>query len=87
MMFQFSFMHYFQYFVASLVYINPEEKERTAILVGITSWSGACGYAEWPNVFGRVSHVTDWITAKTGQNTMEINFQINKDINLFFPFK
>ena len=80
-------MHYAKYFVAPLVYINPEEKDRTAILVGITSWAGACGYAEWPDVFGRVSHITDWITEKTGQNTMEINFQTNKDFNLFFSFK
>ena len=83
MMIQFSFINHSKYFVAPLVYINPEAKKRTAILVGINSWAAACGYAEWPDVFGRVSHVVDWVTEKTGQNKMEISFQINKDFNLF----
>ena len=48
------------------MYINPEQKKRTAILIGITSWAAACGYAEWPDVYGRVSSVLDWITEKTG---------------------
>ena len=73
--------------VAPLVYINPKEKKRTAILVGITAWVSACGYAEWPDVYGRVSHVTEWITENTGQNKIKINFQTNKDFNLFFLFK
>ena len=78
MMILFSFMYYDKYFVAPLVYINPETKKRTAILVGVNSWAAACGYAEWPDVFGRVSHVTDWITEKTGQSKMEISLQTNK---------
>ena len=73
----FSFMYYDKYFVAPLVYINPEAKKRTAILVGVNSWAAACGYAEWPDVFGRVSHVTDWITEKTGQTKIAISFQTN----------
>ena len=73
--------------VAPLVYINPEEKKRTAILVGITSWVAACGYAEWPDVYGRVSHVTEWITKNTGQNKMKIYFQTNKDFDFFFLFR
>ena len=48
------------------MYINPEQKKRTAILIGITSWAAACGYAEWPDVYGRVSSMLDWITEKTG---------------------
>ena len=64
--------------VAPLVYIKSKGKKRTAILIGITSWVAACGYAEWPDVYGRVSHVTDWITEKTGQSKMEISLQTNK---------
>ena len=53
-------------FSAPLVYINTEKEKRIAILIGITSWAAACGYAEWPDVYGRVSHVADWIKEKTG---------------------
>ena len=35
-------------------------------IIGIASWVGACGYAEYPDVFGRVTSVLDWIKAKTG---------------------
>lgn len=31
------------------------------ILIGVTSWNGACGYASDPDVFGRVLDVVDWI--------------------------
>ena len=77
-MIQLLYILYTNISVAPLVYINPKEKKRTAILVGITAWVAACGYAEWPDVYGRVSHVTDWITEKTGQSKMELNFQTNK---------
>ena len=86
-MISFSNMHYARYFVAPLVYINPEEKKRTAILIGITSQVAACGYAEWPDVYARVSHVTEWITKNTGQNKMKIYFQTNKDFDFFFLFR
>ena len=38
-------------------------EERVAVLIGITSWSAACGYAEWPDVYGRVNNreILDWI--------------------------
>ena len=44
-------------FLAALVDIENGR----ATIFGVTSWSLACGYAEYPDVFGRVSKVRDWI--------------------------
>jgi secreted trypsin-like serine protease len=37
-------------------------------LIGIVSWMGACGYAEYPDVYGRVAYnpILNWIEARTG---------------------
>ena len=42
--------------------------EKIATLIGITSWGAACGYAEYPDVFARVTHVLDWINEETGNH-------------------
>ena len=55
---------------AGLVWTDPDPKknpEKVATLIGILSWLGACGYAKYPDVFGRVTHVLDWIESKTGE--------------------
>lgn len=36
-------------------------------LLGISSWIGACGYVEYPQIFGKVTHVLDWIKRKTSK--------------------
>ena len=35
-------------------------------VIGITSWITSCGYVEYPEVYGRVSHVVNWIQSITG---------------------
>ena len=56
------------------MYINPEEEKRIGILIGVTSWAAACGRAEWPDVYGRVSRVADWIKEKTGRLKLKEKF-------------
>ena len=51
-----------------MVWTDPDLKsnpKKLATLIGISSFGGACGYSEYPDVFGRVTHVLDWITSKT----------------------
>ena len=36
-------------------------------LIGITSWVTACGYVDYPEVYGRVSRVVNWIQSITGK--------------------
>ena len=50
--------------IAPLVYVTDE---KIATLVGISSWGAACGTPEWPDVYGRVADVLDWITDVTGK--------------------
>ena len=50
---------------AGLVYIDPNDPRKIPTLLGIVSFSGACGYAEYPDVFGRVTKILDWIESKT----------------------
>ena len=57
---------YFVIVVAGLVSFSSENDESIATLVGITSWGAACGYAEYPGVYGRVTAVLDWIEKETG---------------------
>ena len=33
-------------------------------LIGVVSWSGSCGDYNFPEVYGRVSDVLDWIEEK-----------------------
>ena len=40
-----------------------------ATLIGIVSWGGACGFAEYPDVYAKVSLVLDWIHKETGITT------------------
>ena len=42
--------------------------DEIAILIGIHSWSAACGEARWPNVHARVTHALDWIKKETGNH-------------------
>ena len=42
--------------------------DKVAILIGIHSWSAACGEARWPNVHARVTHVLGWIKYWTGNH-------------------
>ena len=37
------------------------KSQRIATVVGIVSWGDACGYAEYPDVLGRVTTVLDWV--------------------------
>ena len=50
---------------AGLVYIDPNDPRKIPTLLGIVSFTGACGYAEYPDVFGRVTKILDWIESKT----------------------
>ena len=50
---------------AGLVYIDPNDPRKIPTLLGIVSFTGACGYAEYPDVFGRVTTILDWIESKT----------------------
>ena len=50
---------------SGLVYIDPNDPRKIPTLLGIVSFSGACGYAEYPDVFGRVTKILDWIESKT----------------------
>ena len=48
------------------MWTDPKNKDAgVPMLIGITSWSGACGMDEWPSVFGRVTQALDWIKLKT----------------------
>ena len=51
---------------AGIVWVDPTS-HNIPTLIGIQSFSGACGYAAYPDVFGRVTHVLDWITEKTSK--------------------
>ena len=45
----------------------------TATLIGIVSWGAGCGYAEYPDIYGRVTHVLNWIELNTGKrNTKKV---------------
>ena len=37
-------------------------------LIGVSSWVSACGYVEYPDVYGRITHVLNWIQGITGNN-------------------
>ena len=55
--------------IAGLVYTESENNpDHVATLIGIVSWMGACGYAEYPDVYGRVGYnpILNWIQVKTG---------------------
>lgn len=41
---------------------------KTQTLIGIASWAAAYGYSEYPEIYGRVSSVLNWIQEKTGTN-------------------
>ena len=43
----------------------------TATLIGIVSWGAGCGYAEYPDIYGRVTHVLNWIELNTGKRTQK----------------
>ena len=63
--------------VAPLVYIESTSDARTATLIGISSWSGACGFPEYPDVHGRVSKIIPWIRSlnlglTSGENDQNI---------------
>ena len=48
------------------MYVDPNNNpHKISTLLGITSFVGACGYPEYPNVFGRVTGVISWIESKT----------------------
>ena len=61
----------------------------TATLIGIVSWGAGCGYAEHPDIYGRVTHVLNWIELNTGKrNTKKVmkssslNYLINNNTYL-----
>ena len=54
---------------AGIVRTDPTNNpENMPTLIGIASWVGACGYVEYPNIFGKVTHVLDWIKRKTSKH-------------------
>ena len=64
----------------------------TATLIGIVSWGAGCGYAEYPDIYGRVTHVLNWIELNTGKrNTKKViksssfinNITYLKDVFIF----
>ena len=36
-------------------------------VLGIASWVSACGYVEYPDVYGRVTRALNWIQSITGK--------------------
>ena len=51
-------------------YQDSEGKSRcywVPTVVGITSWITSCGYVDYPEVYGRVSRVVNWIQSITGK--------------------
>ena len=52
----------FFYFIAGIVWIDPKDNPRKIpTIIGLAQQTGACGYAEYPSVFARVSYVLGWI--------------------------
>ena len=51
--------------IAGLVYIDPNDPRKIPTLFGIYALHAACGYAEYPDVFTRVTKILDWIESKT----------------------
>ena len=69
--------------VAPLVFIDPND-ESIATVVGIQSWTGACGDVNYPDVYASVAQALSWITQKTGK---PINTNcICQLLNYFVPF-
>ena len=57
-----------------LVHIEPKgDSDGIATLIGVVSWGAACGYAQYPDVYAKVSLVLDWIHSETGNiNTLNL---------------
>ena len=52
----------FYHFKAGIVWIDPKDNPRKIpTIIGLAQQTGACGYAEYPSVFARVSYVLGWI--------------------------
>ena len=68
-----------------VVYIDPNNNpSRIATLIGIISWNGACGYAAWPDVHGRVTKILGWIKSVTGKINLIIrDHYVAKKLNTF----
>ena len=71
-----------------VVYIDPNNNpSRIATLIGIISWNGACGYAEWPDVHGRVTKILEWIKSFTGKiNRIIRDHYIANNNNKYYSF-
>jgi hypothetical protein len=68
-MYVYIYIYLFIYIIiAPLVYVDPNDKDRTATVFGIVSWNGACAYDEWPDVYARVDDtgILSWIEKITG---------------------
>ena len=51
-----------------MVHIEPKgHKDGMATLIGIVSWGAACGYAQYPEIYSKVSLILDWIHTETGK--------------------
>ena len=64
--------------LAPLVYISQDPiqpRSKIATLIGIVSWSGDCGYDEYPDVYASIRDAIEWIKRETSKYGLIISDQ------------
>ena len=64
--------------LAPLVYISQDPvqpRSKIATLIGIVSWSGDCGYDEYPDVYAAIRGAIQWIERETSKYALYISEQ------------
>ena len=62
--------------LAPLVYISQDPiqpRSKIATLIGIVSWSGDCGYDEYPDVYAGIRDAIEWIERETSKYALYIS--------------
>ena len=61
--------------LAPLVYISQDPiqpRSKIVTLIGIVSWSGDCGYDEYPDVYASIRDAIKWIEKETSNLALSI---------------